>query len=305
VPVISKTYQPWKNPENTLDVLLLDVFGCVCSHFLEQTTARPNIHYTFEQAISDSYIGIQQAIERDRLAPTIMPKDGKNHYHKCKNCEEKFLISGFDTNPSLTMIQDTGPVYMNDDQANHVCANTADVMLWREFELECPHCRHIDSVKIRKAAFSSIVFNYIRGNIQTGIRNNAGKKPPQAKHQGPDGYRGAYGETGRRGVVISIDGSDGPDAIANSLESKREHQGISEETSKKIESVLTANLTPKHHEILALIFGFEYDGRKLDAMTQTECANFLGISKQRVCNVYNKALAKLRPHFDIDDEPDY
>jgi predicted XRE-type DNA-binding protein len=296
IPVLGKTYQPWRN--HGADKLVLDHMGCICTFYLEQRYNRPDVDYSFDQAISDGYIAIDKAIKRDMMAPTVMPR-GKITNHKCKHCGEKFQIKGFDAKPSLTMIGGSkGPIYMNDEQAHHICNNSDQVIVWREFEIECPHCNHIEIKKIHKAQFASVVFNMARGEIQSGARQTAGKQGPLYENKGP------YDTSGRR-AIVSLDApqSEGVN-LANTIESRKEHHSLSEETMDKISTALMS-LPIKQREIICRVYGFEFDGSKLDPMNKTECAEMLGITKQRVSQVCKTATDRMGAFFNINDEPEY
>lgn len=296
VPVLGKTYQPWRN--HGTDELVLDHMGCICSFFLEQRHIRPDVDYNFDQAISDGYVAIHKSVERDRMAPTVMPV-GKISYRKCECCEEKFQITGFDIRPSLTMIEgNEGPIHMNDEQAHFICNHTDQVMLWREFEIECPHCHHTEVKKIYKAQFASVVFQTVRGEIQSGVRQAAGKQGPLYNNIGP------YDNSGRRSI-ISLDAQhNGDNNLRNTIEAKEEHSGLSMETIQKIHKAL-AGLSTKQREIICRVYGFEFDGLRFDPMSKTKCAEMLGISKQRVSQLCRTAVEKMEVYFNTSDEPEY
>lgn len=104
--------------------------------------------YNLEDATDDAYIAFRKAVAKDRLAPKIKKA-------VCPNCNHKF-----------------SPECPGDEIADHIYnhAPSHRVPTKRTILLKCECCNHKWHETVYKTKFSTHIYAYIRGEIQSSIR---------------------------------------------------------------------------------------------------------------------------------------
>jgi RNA polymerase sigma factor (sigma-70 family) len=217
--------------------------------------------YTLEDAKSDAWAGYEKAKKRDNLAPSIADTT-----IECPECENEMHM----------------PEIMENDE-------TADPSSDRTFDLECDSCHHKWQKTIKKVQFSTCVYSYIRGEIQRGARESRRCGMQKIKKRMVNGCRVDP-------AIISIDVfSQTSNDICNaiSVDQNVYDLGISAETKRGIHQAVS-RLPDRQCEVISRMFGLEYNGEMLGQMTQAQVADFLGITRQRICAIVSSALIKLK-----------
>ena len=149
-PTISKDLQPWK--KHSHEDLIHDLMGCIMGFWNHY---RKNTCYSQEEAVSDAFEGILQAIEKDKLPP----KFKKGDKITCKNCDH---------------INDAPSESVGDERAAKIFLDcpSGRTPKYRKFNVTCTDCGHDQLEIVHKSRFSTLVFYYIRSSIQ----RNFGKK---------------------------------------------------------------------------------------------------------------------------------
>ena len=279
-PVISDTIQPWLNPEVTSDVLLSDLESTVY-HFW--SLYKGNLDYSIDDAKSDAHEGILKAIEKDRMSVRL--KAGKAII--CSHCKHVHNIE-------------------EDIVAERNDATTT-------FNMQCPNCNENFEVVVCKVKFNTLAFPYIRSSIQKGIRFARSKaisiSIPISENRTIEDLLCA-----KTNDIDNI-----PSAIIVKLEEAMDDLPINHQNIVSMvygitkfgdfDGTVTKTVSCKDCGNKYKI-EFDYKGAnhvcsKCElcgtentndlSLTQTEVANILGVSKQRICNVCSGVIKKLRP----------
>lgn len=244
---------------NTDEVLFKELDGTIASIYHTVNTYSPK--YSLEDATSDAWIGFTKAKEHDNKPPSIADTT-----ICCPECDNEMEM----------------PEVMESDL-------TADPSSDRTFDLECDHCHYKWQKHIKKAQFSTCVFHYIRGEIQRGARESRRCGIQKIKKQVINGHR-------IDPSVVSVDVFDQTsDKVCNaiSIEHNMGDSGISIEMRNRIQKAV-AGLPARQREVISRMFGFQYNGETMDAMTQAQVADFAGITRQRICAIVKKANENLK-----------
>lgn len=227
-PVMCDAVQPWKNdadptseptPE-TEEAMLIDLAGCIRSLHYQYSKLCPS--YTLEDATSDAYIALRKAIAKDRLAPKITKSVS------CPCCSARFK-----------------PDCPGDERADHIynVAPKSRVPQKRVISVNCGSCGHSWKETVYKTKFSTHVWTYIRGEIQSGVR--------KARNQD-----------------ISLDCEVGEGTMHDIIpaETKEVSDKLPVELVNEIYSIIEG-LPPRHRETALLFFGM--GGKSNHKVTRT------------------------------------
>lgn len=309
-PIVCSKVQPWKDPEITHEIILKDLEGCIMKFYLQYRFGTSG--YTPSDAISDAYQGILKAIEKDKLAPTIADKT-----INCPKCNSRIKMP---------------KTLPGDERANWLCMNMPRPLKYRKFHITCQDCDHTHTKKIPKIPFSSLVYPFIRSEIQRGAKKwrNLGVVPMHVFDKNTPTIE-------NKGSILSIDGSTGggeeesmaikdllkaPDEDTHEIPEKAvellrktisemptNHQiaiafyrgigglvnGIVSHTvkCKNCSKPIEVNIDYSLNDNIAICPKCEAENQIDMRLSQTTIASHLKITKQRVCNILHTAEGKL------------
>jgi len=310
-PVLCQQIAPWADPSVTLEDLHEDLMGSVIS--LYHRYADLESRYTVDDAISDSMYGIVSAIEKDKMAPTIAGRKVFCTNSECK-CSAEANKNKASKDAFKIQIPETMP---GDERANRIAQKDPRRIKLRRFMVTCPECGHEWLHTVYKTVFSSLVFNYIRSEIQRGVR--------AARDRAPRGTS-----------VLSLDTPlDDSGTTMKSLQKAPEKDDVYEELPEELRMKLMEALhtiPERHQTVVALCVGLggyhqgevnkkvkcqsckvpftttldvQYSNHVVECpechevnhitaeLTQAEVGDFLGITKQRVCNIFKTSMKNL------------
>jgi len=287
--------------------------GCILgwwSHYREKF----NAPYSQADAISDAYtLGILKAIDKDRGAPTCAGKQ-----IKCEHCRSMFQA----------------PNEMpGDERANKIYAEAPAnrVPTKRQIRVTCTKCDHDNIVVIEKVIFSTLVFPNIRAAIQRGVMRVCSKKgivsiegdeehnlnnvleanQEEHKSEVPEDIKVALEEAigslseRQRFVLAMFHGIGGiyhetierevtcPHCVRQyEYLEKKDQNKLKESGDTPTPFTVAVDYSVANNFIECPSCGLEV---KIDmAMSQTDIAKHLSVSKQRICSTIKGIMSKLR-----------
>ena len=297
-PVLCKCISPWKKDGITEEDLLRDLFSCIVFHFKRY---RSETCYSLQDAISDAYNGLRIAINKDKLAPTIAGKK-----IKCPNCLHD------------NQMPDVMP---GDEQANRDYINLSfgDIPKERSFDIKCDNCQHEWLESVQKTAFTTHVWYYIRSEIQRGVKNARCRLKSQPRSVSMISIDQDREEDGKSSLLQLLSTreetiDDLPNnlklALYDAIESLSPKQrtvlamrhGLGGMTEQIICATHRCNSCNEHLEV-EVDYSVSnndfkcpscgHDVKISMSLSQTEIANFLGVTKQRVCNMLGNSYRRL------------
>ncbi len=136
---------------------------------------------------------------------------------------------------------------------------------------------------ITKAQFATLFFTQVRGKIQSTVRKTMQVFPSW------DQLHASSGSLNEPSMTLSLKSSD---------ETSEDMIFISKLIQRVTESIV--EFTPRHAEIMNLsLYGKNSKGKPLQ---QSEIAKLLGVSKQRVCNIWKECLETMRGYFSPEEK---
>lgn len=289
-PTLTKNIQVWKKDGVNHDDLLTDLFTCIV-HTWNRYKGKKC--YTLPEAMSDAYQGILKAIEKDKLAPTIA-----NKIIKCPECNNN------------NHMPDKMPY---DDECNEYYENCeyGKTPKYRDFDLICEHCSHSWSHRVYKTVFSTHVFPYIRSSIQRGCRlahdknavsidNNKGEDEgslldiltleEEINEEIPDNilnliYDAIYNLSIKQQIAVAM-----RHGIGGICEYKINKDIKCKYCNENVETTIDYSISTNY-----VICQSCHVENKIDMrINQTEIAQHMNVTKQRICNILNNAHNKMR-----------
>ena len=248
--------------------LFEELSGTITSIYHTVSGSSPK--YSLEDAVSDAWIGFTKAKEHDNHPPSIA-----GEIIECPECGNE-----------MTM-----PKVME-------CDELADPSSGRVFDLTCDSCDHKWQKTVHKSSFSTCVFYYIRGEIQRGARESRRCGIIKIKKQVVNGHR-------IDPSVVSVEVfNETSDQVcrAISVEHNTGDNGIGIETKNRVRAAI-GSLPSRQREVISRLYGIEYNNEVMEAMTQAQVADLLGITRQRICAIIKCANQHLMKELEKHYEP--
>jgi RNA polymerase sigma factor (sigma-70 family) len=300
-PILCKCIQPWKKPNIQHTDLILDLMGCIISQWQRY---KFDTCYELSEAVSDAYYnGIVKAIEKDKLAPTIA-----NKKIKCPSCD------------CINIMPNKMP---GDEEENYFYENCkfGTTPLSRDFNLQCKYCFHKWTHKVYKTIFSTHVYSYIRGAIQCGMRQAKSKKGTVSISNNSNNEEKTSIEESE---ILATKNNEQEYEITDSIKSMiyAEIDNLSPKQQKILalkhgiggicNELVEMKVKCKHCMLQNIPFTFtttiDYSLSKNIILcpkcqeqceinmqlSQTEIANLLNVTKQRICNVLSNIHKKFK-----------
>lgn len=318
-PILCKNVQPWKIPGVTHEDLIKDLMGCILSLW-KNYRDKFNASYTQYDAISDAYTnGILKAIEKDKKAPTCA-----GNIIKCQCCKKSYKA----------------PEEMPGDTIANLIFEKAPpdrLPKRRKIKTTCTECGHDNIQTIEKTVFSTLVYHYIRGAIQKGIRESKSNAVSIENSEDKQGIIESISankeedeKTGLPQEIIEII-SEAMETLSekqryvlamrygiggiytNTVEKEmtcphcvRQYQNMnkkSKQTTKKPDPfIIIIDYGISKNTVICPICRLEIDVDM--SMNQTDIAKHLGITKQRICSTLRSITNKISGNINELD-PDY